>query len=74
MEKLNLKDKKLKKQIEDIMALKIILYDCFGNYDDYKGIINRLNDLKAEQVITSEEYNFIMAHYEEWLKDWEERK
>lgn len=65
--------KKYKKQIDDILALKIILYDCFENYEDCEDIIDKLRSLNTEQVISDEEYNFIMAHYEEWLKDWEER-
>lgn len=66
--------KKYKKQIDDILALKIILYDCFENYEDCEDIINKLRDLNTEKEISDEEYDFIMANYEQWLKEWEERK
>ena len=74
MKELNLKDKKSKKQIDNIRDLKIILYDCFEQYEWCEDIINELRNLNTEQVISDEEYDFIMAHYEEWLKEWEERK
>ena len=60
-------------QLKTIKDLKIILYDCFENYEDCEDIINHLRGLNTEKVITNKEYDFIMAHYEEWLKDWEER-
>lgn len=39
--------------------------------EDYEDIVNKLNSLEAEKVITNKEYNFIMANYEQWLKEWE---
>lgn len=60
-------------QLKTIKDLKIILYDCFENYEDCEEIIDKLRSLNTEQVISDEEYNFIMAHYEEWLEEWEER-
>lgn len=62
--------KELKTTIDNIINLKIILFDCFGNYEDYEDIVNKLNSLEAEKVITKKEYNFIMANYEQWLKEW----
>ena len=60
--------------LDKIRDLKIILYDCFEQYEDCENIINKLRSLNADKVISSEEYDFIMANYEQWLKDWEERK
>lgn len=74
MKELNLKDEKIKKQIDTIRDLKIILYDLFEQYEYCEDIIDKLRSLNTEQVISDEEYNFIMAHYEQWLEDWEERK
>ena len=63
--------KEFKKQIDTIKDLKIILYDLFETYEDCEDIIDALRSLNTEKVITNKEYNFIMANYEQWLKEWE---
>jgi hypothetical protein len=63
--------KEFKKQIDNIINLKTILYDLFAEYEDCEDIIDALRNLNTEKVITNKEYNFIMANYEQWLKEWE---
>ena len=61
-------------KLKTIKDLKNILYDLFEQYEWCEDIINELRNLNTENVISDEEYDFIMANYEQWLKEWEERK
>ena len=60
-------------QLNTIKDLKIILYDLFEQYEWCEDIIDKLRNLNTEKVISDEEYDFIMANYEQWLKEWEEK-
>ena len=60
-------------QLKTIKDLKNILYDLFEQYEWCEDIIDTLRNLNTEKEISDEEYDFIMANYEEWLKEWEEK-
>ena len=61
-------------QLKTIKDLKNILYDLFEQDEWCEDIIDTLRNLNTEKEISDEEYDFIMANYEQWLKEWEERK
>ena len=51
--------------------LKEILFDEFDCHDDCDDIMDDLESMETEQAITTEEYDYIMAHYEDWLQEYE---
>lgn len=55
-------------KIED---LKEIIFDLFDEYEEYEDIKDALRSLHSSRVITDDEYNYIIANYEDLLEDWE---
>ncbi len=51
----------------DVQKIKDILIDLFETYTDCDDIIDALRSLHTEAVITKEEYDYAIKHYDEIL-------
>lgn len=54
--------------------LKAILFDLFDQYEEADDIVKSLRSLNSCNDINDNEYDTIMANYEQWLQEYEKNK
>ena len=54
--------------------LKEILFDLFDQYEEADDIVESLRSLNSCNNINDNEYDTIMANYEQWLQEYEKNK
>ena len=53
--------------------LKAILFDLFDQYEEADDIVESLRSLNSCDNINDNEYDTIMANYEQWLQEYEKK-
>lgn len=59
---------------DDKDHIKEIMFDLFDKYEEYDDIKDALRNMNSDRVVTDEEYDYAILHWDELLKEWEERK
>lgn len=53
----------------NIEKLKEFFIDIASQYATYEEIIEDIRSLNSENVISDEEYNYILEHWDEWINE-----
>lgn len=58
---------------DDKDHIKEIMFKLFDEFEECDDIKYALRDMNSDGVVTDEEYDYAVEHWEELLKEWEER-
>lgn len=59
---------------DDKDHIKEIMFDLFDKYEECDDIKDALRNMNSDGEVTEEEYDYAILHWEDLLKEWEERK
>lgn len=59
---------------DDKDHIKGIMFKLFDEFEECDDIKYALRDMNSDGVVTNEEYDYATEHWDELLKEWEERK
>ena len=58
---------------DDKDHIKKIMFDLFDKYEECDDIKDALRDMNSDGEVSETEYDYAIEHWEELLKEWEER-
>ena len=58
---------------DDKDHIKKIMFDLFNKYEECDDIKDALRDMNSDGVVTDEEYDYAILHWDELLNEWEKR-
>ena len=58
---------------DDKDHIKEIMFGLFDKHEEYDDIKDTLRNMNSDRVVTDEEYDYAILHWDELLKEWEER-
>ena len=59
---------------DDKDHIKEIMFDLFDKYEECDDIKDALRDMNSDGVVTDDEYDYAILHWDELSKEWEKRK
>lgn len=59
---------------DDKDHIKEIMFKLFDEFEEYDDIKYALRDMNSDGEVTDKEYDYAVEHWDELLKEWEERK